>query len=207
MAKVQRHLSIHFNTRFFKGITHEEILSGIEKKVELDNVGSVQFTETDCIISVKDLNTKEKLISGGITLKNRSVNFLDVEKTITNVTIKDAPYEVSDCYIATQMMKYGEVIPGSVRRGYIKGTNIENGSRYLQIINCAPTLPNRTDFGRFEVRLFADNNRTQCLHCKQTNHPSYACRQKPTWQKRCYNCNDLGHLARDCMSFTNLFIL
>jgi hypothetical protein len=147
------------------------------------------------------------------------VNFLDVEKTITNVTIKDAPYEVSDCYIATQvmkiatqlmkygevipgsvrrgyikgtnllsdpgrynysiafamlvsvymrrmggwfvysvsielsdcyiatqMMKYGEVIPGSVRRGYIKGTNIENGSRYLQIINCAPTLPNRTDF-------------------------------------------------------------
>jgi hypothetical protein len=46
------------------------------------------------------LNTKEKLISGGITLKNRSVNFLDVEKTITNVTIKDAPYEVSDCYIA-----------------------------------------------------------------------------------------------------------
>jgi hypothetical protein len=101
MAKVQRHLSIHFNTRFFKGINHEEILSGIEKKVELDNVGSVQFTETDCIISVKDLNTKEKLISGGIKLKNRSVNFLDVEKTITNVTIKDAPYEVSDCYIAT----------------------------------------------------------------------------------------------------------
>jgi hypothetical protein len=28
-------------------MTHEEILSGIEKKVELDNVGSVQFTETD----------------------------------------------------------------------------------------------------------------------------------------------------------------
>lgn len=183
MAKVQRHLSIHFNNRFFKEITHEEILSEVEKKVELDNVGSVQFTETDCIISVKDLNTKEKLISGGITLKNRSVNFLDVEKTITNVTIKDAPYEVSDCYIATQMLKYGEVIPGSVRRGYIKGTNIENGSRYLQIINCAPTLPNRTDFGRFDVRLFADNNRTQCLHCIQTNHPSYACRQKPIWQK------------------------
>ena len=70
MAKVQRHLSIHFNTRFFKGLTHGEILSGIEKKVELDNIGSVQFTETDCIISV-NLNTKEKLISDGITLKNR----------------------------------------------------------------------------------------------------------------------------------------
>ena len=48
-------------------------------------------------------------------------------------------------------MKNGEAIPGSVRRGYIKGTNIENGSRYLQIINCAPTLPNRTDFFGFEA--------------------------------------------------------
>jgi hypothetical protein len=64
MAKVQRHLSIHFNTRFFKGITHEEILSGIEKNVELDNVGSVQFTETE-----------EKLISGGITLKTGQLTF------------------------------------------------------------------------------------------------------------------------------------
>ena len=35
-------------------------------------------------------------------------------------------------------MKYGEVISGSVRRGYIKCTKIENGSWYLQIINCAP---------------------------------------------------------------------
>jgi hypothetical protein len=32
MAKIQRHLSIHFNIRFFKGITHEEILSEVEKK-------------------------------------------------------------------------------------------------------------------------------------------------------------------------------
>jgi hypothetical protein len=49
-------------------------LSGIEKKVELDNVGSVQFTETDCIISVKDLNTKEKLISGHLIQEKNTVN-------------------------------------------------------------------------------------------------------------------------------------
>jgi hypothetical protein len=72
MAKVQRHVSIHFNTIFFKGVTHEEILSEIEKKVELDNVGSVQFIETHCNISVKDLNWKEKIIFGGITLKQVS---------------------------------------------------------------------------------------------------------------------------------------
>ena len=34
-------------------------------------------------------------------------------------------------------------------------------------------MPNRTNFGRFEVRVFADNNRTKCIHCgkkKNTRH-------------------------------------
>ena len=173
MATVKRLLSVHFNTRFFKGVSNEEILKEVLKKVEIENVGSVQMTEKDCIISLKDLNAKEKLITEGISLRDRTVQFLDVEKTITNVTIKDAPYELDNCYIATQMLKYGEVIPGSVRRGYIKDTHVENGSRYLQILNCIPTLPNRTKFGRFEVRVFADNNRTECINCgkkKNTRH-------------------------------------
>ena len=75
-------------------------------------------------------------------------------------------------------------IPGSLRRGYIKDTHVENGSRYLQILNCIPTLPNRTKFGRFEVRVFADNNRTECVHCgKKKQHPSYSCRQNPLFKK------------------------
>ena len=79
------------------------------QKVEIENVGSVQMTEKDCIISLKDLNAKEKLITEGISLRESTVQ-LDVEKTITNVTIKDAPYELDNCYIATQMLKCGEVI-------------------------------------------------------------------------------------------------
>jgi hypothetical protein len=54
------------------------------------------------------------------------------------------------------MLKYGEIIPGSVRRGYIKDIHVENGSRYPHIINFIPTLPNKTKFGCFEVRVFAD---------------------------------------------------
>ena len=48
-----------------------------------------------------------------------------LKKNITNVTIKDAPYELDNCYIATQMLTYGEVISGYVRRGYIKDTHVE----------------------------------------------------------------------------------
>jgi RNA recognition motif-containing protein len=92
-------------------------------------------------------------------LKNRSVNIFVIEKNETNVKIKDAPCEVSDQFIATHMSKYGQVINGSIKRGVIKGTNIENGTRYVQILNCAPILPVRTNFGQFEIRLYADNNR------------------------------------------------
>jgi hypothetical protein len=108
------------------------------------------------------------------------------------------PYEVQNCFVATQMLRYGQVIPESVRRGYIKGTNIENGSRYLSMLKCDKTLPNKTNFSRFEVRIFANNNRTECKYCRTTDHPSYLCRDKPARVVRCYNCNQMVHIARDC---------
>ena len=80
MANVQRHLSIHFNTRFFKGVTNEDILNEVDKIVETESIASIQLTEKDCIISLKNQTAKEKLVTNGITLRNRSVNFLDVEK-------------------------------------------------------------------------------------------------------------------------------
>ena len=130
MAFIKRDLSVQFSTKFFKGISHEMIIDQLKETIDLDQVKSVQLTENSCIVSVEDSETKDKLIINGLTLKNRSISLLDVEKTITNVTIKDMPYEVQNCFVATKMLRYGQVIPESVRRGYIKGTNIENGSRY-----------------------------------------------------------------------------
>ncbi|CAC5425312.1 unnamed protein product [Mytilus coruscus] len=71
------------------------------------------------------------------------------------------------------MLRFGKVVPGSDQRGYIKGTDIANGAGYLDILNCESVLLLRTSLGCFEVRLFADNNRTPCFHCKLTGHPSY----------------------------------
>ena len=71
--------------------------------------------EKHCIVSFKHLNANETLITEGISLWDRTVQFLNVDFFFTNVTIKD---ELENYYI-TQMLKYGELIPGSVRRGYI----------------------------------------------------------------------------------------
>ncbi|CAG2234729.1 CNBP [Mytilus edulis] len=200
MSRVSRQLSIHFYTKGFKGIKHDEILTEISKQIHINNVGSIQITEKECIVSLKDVESKDTLVVNGITLRNRSINFFDVEKSITHVTIKDAPYELDDRYIVAQMIRFGQIVPGSVKRGYIKGTKIENGARYIDTLNCEPVLPLRTSLGRFEVRLFADNNRTPCFHCKLIGHSSYQCKDRPKImnERRCYNCAAIGHLANAC---------
>jgi hypothetical protein len=63
-----------------------------------------------------------------MSLQNRSVNFFEIDKNVTNVTNKDAPCEVGDQFIATHMSKYGQVINGSIKRSVIKSTNNENGT-------------------------------------------------------------------------------
>jgi hypothetical protein len=161
----------------FTGIKHEDILSELENEINLEDIKSIQMTEKSCIVTLKSEQAKYKIPNSEISLKNRSVNFFEIDKNVTNVTIKDAPCEVSDQFIATHMSKYGQVINGLIKRGVIKGTNIENGTRYVQILNCSPIIPVRTNFGRFEIRLYADNNRTECSYCQQTNHPYYRCPQ------------------------------
>ena len=103
---------------------------------------------------------------------------MNVEKEITNITTNDAPVELADITICTYMSQFGDVVQGSIKSGTIKGTNIETGTRNIQIVNCAPAIPNLTQFGSFNVRLFADNNRTACRHCNRTDHLSYKCDKK-----------------------------
>lgn len=111
----------------------------MENVIEKDKIRSIQITAKECIVTVSDMDSKQKMLIDGVVLKDRSVNLFEVEKSITNVIIKDAPYEMSDCVISSNMARFGEVFNGSVRRGKIKGTD-----RYsiYSVAKCRPYHPN-----------------------------------------------------------------
>ena len=202
-SELQRDLSLHFGHRFVGGVKYEQVLEALDREINIENIKSIQITEKDCIVTVSESDVKQRLLRVGLTVKEKCVKFYSVEKEITNVTIKDAPYEMSDAAIAGYMSRYGEVVSGSIRHGKVKfrGIAFDNGTRYLQIINCVPILPNATTFGNFTVRIFADNGRTPCLHCGLTDHPSFRCENKRVAQKSCYFCKSEGHIKKDCPEF------
>ena len=174
----QHHLSIHFGISFTKGLSHTEVLNQLAKLIDKSSVQSIQLTERECIVTDCNPDAKHVLLTRGIELRNRYIKLVDVEKQVTNVTINDAPCELSDIAICGYISKFAEVVQDSLRRGTIKGTNIQTGTLYLQLTNCIPIIHNTNKFGRFTIRIFADNNRTQCIYCSRTDHPSYRCDSK-----------------------------
>lgn len=177
---LSRPLSVRFSTFQLRGLTHIDVLEALEENIEKEKIKSIQIKEKECVVTVADQETKTKLILSATNLKNRSVVVNGVDNIITNVTIKDAPYEMPDNVVIECMSRYGDIMSGSYVRGKIKGTNIENGTRYVKILNCVPILPLHKAIGRFKIRIFADNNRTPCKLCGETNHPYFKCPSKLT---------------------------
>lgn len=211
--RLVRPLSVHFKTRYLGRLSLDNILASLKIVVDEKEINAIQLTEDKCVVTLKNEESKQSILLNGLNINNRYVNITDVDNLVTNVTLKDAPYELSDPIIMGSMSQYGEIMPGSFVRGKIRNTNIENGTRYLKILSCVPLLPPVINVGQFTIRVFGDNNRTACRICGFTDHPSFKCPRKindqqaingkPTYSSvvkrtECYNCKSTDHLKREC---------
>lgn len=187
---------MRFNTRHFSRLVHDEVMTSIEEVADLAEVKAIQITENNCLITVGSNEIKEQLIIEGINIRNTYNNVYDVDRVLTNVTIKDAPYELNDLFLIEHLRRFGEVVENSFRRGKIRGTDIETGTRYVQMVNVKEAIPIQTSFGRFKIRIFSDN-KTECRICGETGHPFFKCPEKET-DHECARCKSPSHLTRDC---------
>ncbi|WAR08556.1 LOW QUALITY PROTEIN: hypothetical protein MAR_018514 [Mya arenaria] len=200
-----RPLSVKFSTNNLRGISHNDVLAGLEKTLNRNEIKSIQIKQKECIITLTSTEVKNKLILGTTNIKNRLISIHDVENLITSVTVKDSPYEMPDSMITAHMSKYGDIVSGSVARGKIKGTNIDNGSRYLKIINCVPVLPLKDDIEprvataeTHLTRIFGvttlEKPDTQNIRNCHGNHQRRECPRDVL----CRFCGEEGHVQMKC---------
>ena len=62
-------------------------------------------------------------------------------RDITNATIREAPIELTDDTMIAALSNFGHIVPQSMRRGKVRGTNILTGTRYVQINDVVNTIP------------------------------------------------------------------
>ena len=117
---------------------------------------------------------------------------------MTNATIKDALIELNNDVITTSLSAYGHVVPGSLRMGKMRGSNILNGLRYVELLDVENTIPTGISMAEYTVRVYCDNGKTECKHCGYTSHPSYKCLIRPRNERRCYTCYSTSQLIDQC---------
>ena len=202
-TQLKRPLTVHFSKKNLLKVVEKDIILGLKQVVEVNEIKAVQLTQWECRVTFTCEDAKEKVKNYGINIGHQHVTPQDADMTVTNVTVKDAPVELDDKLITTCLSDYGQVIQGSVKRGVIKDTEIQNGTRYIQMLNVEGTVPNEIEVGSYTIRVFCDNGKTQCIHCAKTDHPSYRCpsRQRKETRK-CNNCYGEGHLAFECQNDT-----
>ena len=75
-----RPLPVHFSTRQLRRLSHEEVISALELKFDISNIKAIQITEKECIVTVENVDVKNKIILEDLRVQNRFVNVTDVER-------------------------------------------------------------------------------------------------------------------------------
>ena len=143
-------------------------------------------------VTFKSISAKEQFLRlNSLRVDAEHFALQDVDKRLTFLTIYDAPFELSDLAIIKRLSPYCEVL--HYRRGkHSLAPNIYNGLRHYRVRISKP-IPSFLRFGKFQV--FVKHN-GQVPTCRKCNHPGHFSNVCPNCV--CFNCEGLGHEARDC---------
>ena len=143
-------------------------------------------------VTFKTISAKEKFLRlNSLQVDAKHFALQDVDKPLTFLSIYDAPFELSDLAIIKRLAPYCEVLHS--RRGkHSLAPNIYNGLRHYRVRISKP-IPSFLRFGKFQVFVKHSGQVPTCRKCNRPGHFSNVCPNRI-----CFNCEGLGHEARDC---------
>ena len=143
-------------------------------------------------VTFKSISSKEKFLRlNSLRVDAEHFALQDVDKPLTFITIYDAPFELSDLAIIKRLAPYCEVL--HYRRGkHSLAPNVYNGLRHYRVRISKP-IPSFLRFGKFQVFVKHSGQVPTCRKCNRPGHFSNVCPNRV-----CFNCEGLGHEARDC---------
>ena len=172
-------------TAFFipsKNTTAKSVFEALEQ-------AEIDATEIVCLqrkmngevtVTFKSISAKEKFLRlNSLQVDAEHFAIQDVDKPLTFLTIYDAPFKLSDLAIN--------------RRGkHSLAPNVYNGLCHYRVRISKP-IPSFLHFGKLQIFVKHSSQVPTCHKCNRPGHFSSVCPNRV-----CFNCEGLGHEARDC---------
>ena len=184
-------------TAFFtpnKNTSAKSVFEALEQaEIDLAEIACLQRKMNgEVTVTFKSISAKEQFLPlNSLRVDAERVALQDVDKPLTFLTIYDAPFELSDLAIIKRLSPYCEVL--HYRRGkHSLAPNIYNGLRHYRVRISKP-IPSFLQFGKFQVFVKHSGQVPTCRKCNRPGHFSNVCPNRV-----CFNCEGLGHEARDC---------
>ena len=184
-------------TAFFtpsKNTTAKSVFEALEKaEIDATEIACLQRKMNgEVTVTFKSISAKEKFLRLNLLqVDAEHFSLQDVDKPLSFLTIYDAPFELSDLAIIKRLSPYCEVL--HYRRGkHSLAPNIYNGLRHYWVRISKP-IPSFLHFGKFQIFLKHNSQVPTCRKCNCPGHFSNVCPNRV-----CFNCEGLGHEARDC---------
>ena len=186
-------------TAFFtpsKNTTAKSVFEALENaEIDATEIACLQRKMNgEVTVTFKSISAKEKsLWLNSLQVDTENFALQDVDKPLFFLTIYDVPFELSDLAIIKRLSPYCEVL--HYRRGKHSLTlNIYNGLRHYRVRISKP-IPSFLRFGKFQIFVKHNAQVPTCRKCNCPGHFSNVCPNRV-----CFNCEGLGHEARDCPS-------
>ena len=193
-------------------MTNEDMYKCLLRSVQGREIKGVQMIGGLWRLYIENQDTRVKLITNGVNMRNANVAVYDTNPFLTNgkenslrLLIKDIPLSAHESLIIDELERMKYKVMGSViyQRLRVDGqlTDCLTGDRVVYIEQPPTPLPRNMNFGLFKAKVFhfgqipsTTRSTVVCSNCLSEGHHRSQCGSPVI----CRRCKQPGHIQQEC---------